>query len=53
MICPLCYKEIPVGKLIKPYIAFQGGGEIEICGQCHLLICIFETLKEIKDGLAR
>lgn len=50
MKCPLCYKEIPPSKLTKPYMVSQEGGEIEVCGQCFLLVCILETLKEIKNG---
>lgn len=55
MNCPLCGKKIPVeSKLIGPHKVFQPiegatGAEMEVCGQCFLLINIFQTLKEIRD----
>lgn len=56
MNCPLCGKKIPVeSKLIGPHKVFQpiegaAGTEMEVCGQCFLLINILQTLKEIRDG---
>jgi len=58
MRCPLCNKEISAeSKLMGHYRIFQPpskdvtGGEMEICGQCFLLVNILQTLKELKDGI--
>ena len=59
MKCPLCNTEISVeSNLVGPYKVYQPSikgtdesGEIEICGQCFLLVNILQTMKEVKECL--
>lgn len=58
MKCLLCNREIPFPRSIGPHRVHQptkDGStiEMEICGQCYLLVNILDTLKEIKDGFTR
>lgn len=52
MKCPYCGNEISKeSELIGSRAVKVPGGKIEVCGRCHILLAMLQTLQGIKEKM--